>query len=166
MRATETVVSDTSPILNLPLIDRLDLLRSQFDSLLAPSVVRDELFAGEDGLDSVRTLFERDVVTVTDPERSELILELRSELDVGEAAAITLAIERDVDRVLVDERDGRQVARRHGPSATGVVGILLRGAREGDVAIEPALEQLGDAGFWIGDDLFDRAVDAVEDDGE
>jgi predicted nucleic acid-binding protein len=33
----ELVVSDTSPLLNLALIDRLDLLESQFSSVTVPS---------------------------------------------------------------------------------------------------------------------------------
>jgi hypothetical protein len=33
MREDELVVSDTSPLLNLALIDRLDLLRTQFETV-------------------------------------------------------------------------------------------------------------------------------------
>ncbi|WP_345786461.1 DUF3368 domain-containing protein [Haloterrigena salinisoli] len=28
--------------------------------------------------------------------------------------------------------------------------------------MEPALDELREAGFWIGDDLYQRAVDAVD----
>ncbi len=37
------VVSNTSPILNLAIINRLDLLRHQFEKILIPPVVLDEL---------------------------------------------------------------------------------------------------------------------------
>ena len=36
MPADETVISDTSSLLNLALIDRLDLLKTQFDSVRVP----------------------------------------------------------------------------------------------------------------------------------
>ncbi|WIV66367.1 hypothetical protein [Natrialbaceae archaeon AArc-T1-2] len=39
----ELVVADTSPLLNLALIGRLDLLREQFDGVTAPEQVWNEL---------------------------------------------------------------------------------------------------------------------------
>ncbi|TKX47159.1 hypothetical protein EXE49_17240 [Halorubrum sp. ASP121] len=52
----ELVVADTSPLLNVALIGRLDLLREQFDGVTAPEQVWDELAAGDDGLDHLRAL--------------------------------------------------------------------------------------------------------------
>ncbi|GAA0287489.1 hypothetical protein GCM10009000_123350 [Halobacterium noricense] len=42
------VVSDTSPLLNLALIDRLDLLQSQFSETTIPRQVWSELTDGEE----------------------------------------------------------------------------------------------------------------------
>lgn len=54
----DLVVSDTSPLLNLALIDRLDLLESQFSGVTVPSQVWDELVDGtvdiEAELDALR----------------------------------------------------------------------------------------------------------------
>ena len=50
----ELVVADTSPLLNLALIDRLDLLSDQFPAVVAPEQVWDELAAGENGFDELR----------------------------------------------------------------------------------------------------------------
>lgn len=156
------VVSDTSPILNPALIDRLDLLFDQFDSITLTESVRDELLAGEDGADRLQGFLESDFVSIETPRTERLIREFRSELDDGEATALALALELDADLVLVDERDGRTVARRHGLSVTGVLGILIKAARAGRVDIEASLSALRDAGFWIDDDLSQRAIDAVE----
>lgn len=49
MPDNDLVVSDTSPLLNLALIERLDLLESQFSSITVPSQVWDELTNGEAG---------------------------------------------------------------------------------------------------------------------
>ena len=43
MPSSGLVVSDTSPLLNLALIERLDLLESQFSSITVPEQVREEL---------------------------------------------------------------------------------------------------------------------------
>lgn len=164
MPSDEIVVADTSPLLNLALIDRLGLLRSQFRSITVPEAVRSELLAGENGIERLDSLLESEFVTVVRPRRTDLVRELRSGLDGGEAAAIALAIERDADLVLIDERDGRQVARRHDLQVTGIVGILLKAAKRDRLEIEPALDALRDVGFWISDELYQQAVDAVDDD--
>ena len=161
MPATD-VVSDTSPLLNLAVVDRLDLVRSQFDSVVVPETVRRELLAGESGRAALESLLESELVAVQRPIRDDLVREFRSELDAGESAAIAIAVERDPDLLLVDERDGRRIARRHGVEVTGVVGILLGAARDGDLEIEPALDSLRDVGFWIGDHLYRRAIEAVD----
>ena len=59
MPDSDLVVSDTSPLLNLALIERLDLLESQFSGLTIPNQVWEELARGENGLDALRALRER-----------------------------------------------------------------------------------------------------------
>jgi predicted nucleic acid-binding protein len=50
MSPGELVVSNTSPVLNLALIGRLDLLEAQFETVHTPDAVWNELTAGEEGL--------------------------------------------------------------------------------------------------------------------
>ena len=155
------VVSDTSPLLNLALIERLGLLRTQFSEVTAPYRVWDELTEGEEGLEALRELREDNFITVVEVERSDLFVEIFHELDRGEAAAISHAVEHDADLVLLDERDGRRVARRHDLEIAGVIGILLRGAKTDEVNLEHELDSLREAGFWISDDLYARALSEV-----
>ncbi|MFP4626458.1 MAG: DUF3368 domain-containing protein [Natronomonas sp.] len=150
----EVVVSDTSPLLNLALIDRLDLLESQFSAVVAPEHVWNELTDGEEGLEELRTLRDEGVLSIDGLEEDELYVEIAHELDAGEAAAITYAIEHEADLTLLDEREGRRIARRHGLSVTGVIGILLRGEREGTVDLKVELDSLRAEGFWISDVLY------------
>jgi uncharacterized protein len=164
MPGDELVVSDTSPLLNLALVDRLDLLHRQFGAITVPEQVCDELLAGEDGTDELIRLLRSDLVTRTEVPHGPLYIELTRELDAGEAAALAFAIENEADLVLIDEQDGRRVARRHRLDVTGVIGILLKGARAGELDIETALDDLREAGFWIGDDLYRQAVDSAESD--
>ncbi|MFC6977042.1 hypothetical protein ACFQL1_23730 [Halomicroarcula sp. GCM10025709] len=68
MPNSEVVVSDTSPLLNLALIDQLDLLTSQFSGLTIPTQVWDELTNGDAGLDALRDLRDTEFLTVVEVE--------------------------------------------------------------------------------------------------
>jgi predicted nucleic acid-binding protein len=91
------------------------------------------------------------------PEPTDLRIEFERELDRGEAAAIAYAI--DADRVLIDEREDRATATRHDVPVTGVVGIPFCASDRGEVDLETELDALCEAGFWISDALYDRALE-------
>lgn len=159
MPSSGPVVADTSPLLNLALIERLDLLESQFTGLTVPRQVWEEITAGERGVDVLRELRDVGFLRVVEVEQSDLFIELFQELDRGETAAICYAIREDADLVLLDEKEGRKAARRHELTVTGVVGILLRGANAGEVELQQELDALREAGFWISDELYSKALE-------
>ncbi|ERH01870.1 MAG: putative nucleic acid-binding protein, contains PIN domain protein [Halonotius sp. J07HN6] len=154
----DLVVSDTSPLLNLSLIGRLDLLKAQFSSITAPNHVWAELTDGDAGVDALIALRDGGFLSIVEIEESELFTEIGHELDRGETAAICYAIEQDADLVLIDESDGRRIARRHDLVVTGVVGILLQAANGGDAELQKELNALRDAGFWISDRLYSKVL--------
>jgi predicted nucleic acid-binding protein len=88
-----TVVSNTSPLLNLALIDRLHLIESQFGEVAVPTAVWDELTAGSDGVDRIEALRNRGGIQVVSPESTDLRTEFDRQLDRGEAAALAHAID-------------------------------------------------------------------------
>ena len=79
-----------------------------------------------------------------------------AELDQGEAAAIALALELGISKILMDERDGRARAKALGPQPVGILGVLLRAKRDGRLdSVKDAMQTLRrEAGFFIADDLF------------
>ena len=56
--------------------------------------------------------------------------------------------------LLIDERAAARVARKHGYTVTGTLGILVEAARSGFVSIEECLARLGNTNFRCTDELF------------
>jgi predicted nucleic acid-binding protein len=158
MPNSNLVVSDTSPLLNLALIERLDLLKTQFSSITIPTQVWEELTDGEAALNALRDLREEEFLTIVEVAESDLFIEIRRELDRGETAAICYAIQQEADLLLVDEKEGRRVARRHDLEVTGVLGILMKAANARNIELKEELDALREAGFWISEDLYSRVL--------
>ena len=154
------VVADTSPVLSLARISRLEFLRVFYQQVLIPSAVYHELRAsssqppGYIDFDAVPWLI---VATPMDRRRVEA---LREDLDLGEAEAIVLAMERRADLLLIDERRGRRTAQASGLAITGLLGVVAQAKRAGLIdAARPVLDELIEmARFWIGPDLYTEVL--------
>ena len=150
------IVSDTSPINNLAAINQLHLLHQLYGTVLIPEAVYRELTDPSfsvAGATEVQTFDWIQACAVSD---RAIVEALSSELDVGEAEAIALAVEIQADQVLIDERRGRLVAARLNLRYTGILGILVEAKSQGLVAeVKPLLDALiNQAGFWIADPLY------------
>lgn len=76
MPENRLVVSNTSPLLNLALIDRLDLLEAQLSTVAVPEQVWDELEEGDEGLATLRASRDRGSLDVVPVEHDELYVEI------------------------------------------------------------------------------------------
>jgi predicted nucleic acid-binding protein len=161
------VVSNTSPILNLAIIGQLSLLYEQFGEVWIPPAVLGELRVDEDlpGSQAVRGALEAGWLRVEEVNDQMLVQVLWRDLDEGEAEAIVSALQMKVRRVLLDEREGRRIAKLLGLNVTGVLGILLRARREGKLSsLRRAMEALQEqTGFHIGTELY---TDMLSESGE
>ena len=153
------VVSNTSPILNLAIIDRLSLIREQFTTVIIPKGVLEELRVGENLPGSKKILEALDAkwLQVEEVQDSAMLLILKRELDAGEAEAIALALETRAQWVLLDESEARRIAKDLGLKVTGVLGILLRACRKKRISsLRKEMDRLREkAGFYIADHLFE-----------
>ena len=104
--------------------------------MIIPTGVYQELLnAGEtdSGAIAVQTLDWIQTRSVTD---LALLQTLQSNLDAGEAEAITLALELSADRLLIDERRGRAIALQSGLKVTGLLGIVIAAKQQGLVPLD------------------------------
>jgi predicted nucleic acid-binding protein len=82
------------------------------------------------------------------------------QLDAGEAEAIALAVEINADRILIDERRGRQKAIELSLKPIGILGILLKAKQENIIsAVKPLLDKLiNEADFYVHPNLYNEVL--------
>ena len=145
------VVSDTSPLNYLILTESVHVLPVIFGGVHAPSAVIKEL-SHPRSPEAVRTWASTPPkwLTVQDPTQIDASLKL----GVGETAAISLAIELNADRVLIDERKGYKAALQRGLNATTTLGLLEEASHRGLIDFEKTLDRLDkETTFYVTDDV-------------
>lgn len=152
------VVSNTTPLLNLAIIEHLHLLQDQFGEIVIPVKVRAELKVEQDlpGSKILLAALTDGWIETREVQNGDLSKALSVDLDDGEAEAIALALELDRCLVLMDESEGRSRARNLGLNVAGTLGVLLRAKiRQKIQEIKPLMLELqSKAGFYIADDLY------------
>jgi len=139
---------------------------------LIPNAVHNELLDERAGEAVIIAVQAANWLRIQPVQNQELVSELRSRVNVGEAEAIALAIEVNASRLLIDERLGRQVATNRGLKITGVLGILLvakhqgaialKGQREAIAIVKPVMDDLvTQAGFRISSQLYAEVLQAA-----
>ena len=158
------VVSNTSPIINLTTIGKLDILQKLYGAIVIPESVYHEIAvtgSGEAGSREVQTFGWIETKKATNRLQ---VAALQIELDKGEAEAIALALELKADFLLLDERRGRAVASRLGLKSVGILGCLIEAKHKGLIpSIKPILDSLtANAGFWVSESLYNRVLQTAE----
>lgn len=136
------IVSDTTPILSLLKVGRLELLRQLFGVVVIPRAVYDELVCHPGYREEADAVLQSKFLAVCDLADSRAATEIlrKERLDAGESEAIALAEERRADVLLMDERRGRRVAEKRGLRMTGTIGVLLYACDEGLLSGESVME--------------------------
>ncbi len=117
------VVSDTSPLCYLLLIDLVDLMPSLFSRVIIPRTVYNELLAPS-APEVIRSWILHpptwlEVQSVTSQIDAGL-----NQLDVGEREAIALAQQLGADLIVLDDKAARQIATERQLTVIGLLGVL------------------------------------------
>ena len=157
------VVSDTTPLISLMKVSRLDILSVRFQEVSIPEAVFCELTANprfQAEADQIRRAPFIKVVKVSE-QKAVNILRRSSGLDLGESEAIVFADDQKADVLLMDEAKGRKVAKAMGLYIMGTVGVLLFAFEQNvltNTEVREALEQLRQTDRRIGDELIQYAL--------
>lgn len=145
-----TVVLDSSALITLARIGRLDLLHRIVGVIHVPNAVFEEVVqkgAGRPGSAEVaeaRWIHRHNVRDTASAEG------LGGRVGRGEAEAIALAKELGADILVIDDAVARRLAEAEGRRVVGLPGFLIYGKQQGLVAaIKPVLDDMRAAGFFL-----------------
>jgi predicted nucleic acid-binding protein len=144
---TKDAVTNSTCLIGLERIGRLDLLPKVFSNVFAPAMVAAEVGS------------ETSWLTVQPVQNLAVVATLSTQMDEGEAEAIALAMELGDVLLILDDKKARRVAQQIGLKVIGTVGMLLRAKRDGVITeIKPLLTALVEADFRISEGIIQKAL--------
>jgi len=157
------VISNSSPIINLAIIGRMELLKKLWGKIYIPQGVWEEIVIEGKGFNEVEEIKKADWFIIEKVKNYHLVISLMQFLDKGESEAIALAVERNADFILLDEIDAREVADIYNLKKTGVLGILILAKLRNEIPLlRVEIEKLRKkANFWIKDSLIESVLQKV-----
>ncbi len=153
------IVSNSSPLIHLGKINRLELLKEQFQVITIPEMVHKECIVEGRGSEEAKLIKEADWIKVLKAKNRRLVTLLQADLDAGESEGIVLALEMEADLILLDDADAREKARHLGLKITGTLGVILKEKLRGNLhSLKETLMDLKETGFRISKSLETRLL--------
>ncbi len=156
------VVSNSTPLIYLAKVNKLDLLKSLFIEVFIPQEVKNEV------VDKGKMLGKKDAYIVEKAICEGWLKVLTTdtvavsiELDPGEIAALSLAKRLGLKEVLIDEVSARAAARLLDLTPRGTLFILLKALQKEKIDQEEFLEvlnQLLNQGFRLKEEVYLEAL--------
>lgn len=140
------VVANTTPLISLASIGKLELLKEIFGEIIIADAVYNEIKAKQGyGYNEIDTDFIR-VQSIKGIAYRDFLL---NQLDLGETETIILAKEIDADFVIIDENIAYKIAKSSELNVVRTLSILLRAKEKGLIpALKPLLDEMIIKGRW------------------
>jgi predicted nucleic acid-binding protein len=163
------VVSDSTPLIHIAKVGRLDILFSLYEEILITKevcreVVEEGLILEQEDAVVIKEYIGKRIHVKNASSSSRYLIEKYS-IHKGEADSIQLSMEINA-MLLMNERDGRNAAKKEGIMVKGSIGVLFDALREGVIDREEALSILSrfrdsPQDFWIEPDIIKTAMEKI-----
>lgn len=151
------IVADSSPLITLALIDKLEILELLFKEVIISEAVYEEI-SKKDKPKSVKLgeYFKNNVKIVNNKIAVNI---LKQDIDLGEAESIILALELKIEDILIDDLKGRKYAKIEGLKIIGSMGLLIEAKKRGFIQeIKPLIEILVKNDIRLGEALIEQVL--------
>ena len=151
------IICNTTPVLSLLKIGKLDLLKELYGKVVIPFAVYQEIEEGKE------KAFYQDLTSIEWIEivniENRYLREFLFDLDDGEAEVLILAKETNASLVIMDEIMGRRYAKELGFDITGTIGILLKAKKKGLISsVKELVSELLRKGTWLNPNLVSKVL--------
>ena len=148
-------IVNSTPIILLAGINRLDLLFKLYEKIVIPEAVYEEVTAKYDSASRVVSDHPNWLTVEKAPELPQQYRRLISaKLHAGEIEVMSLALSSDADVAVLDDNAARKTAKFFGLPVTGTLGLLMRAKDRGFVPeVRPLVDDLRASGFRINDEV-------------
>lgn len=152
----DKVIVNSTPVIGLANIGKLDVLRQMYGTITIPQAVFDEIKSP-----SVQRQVNanRDWIRVEQINDASQKQMYRAKLHAGEVEVMILAQEKKADLVILDDNAAKKTAKFLGLRVIGTLGILVLAKKGGYIKeVSPVLDALKRDGFFVSDDLCDLVL--------
>lgn len=148
------VIVNSTPIIVLSNIYRLDILKALYGQIIIPQAVYDEVTAKSDSA-CYQITKHSDWIVVERVANAEQKRMYQAKLHAGEVEVMILAQQNPkADLVILDDNTAKKTAKFLGLTVTGTLGVLLKAKKEGVIeSVTPIIDELLSNGFYITDEV-------------
>jgi len=150
------IIGDSSALVALSIMDKLDLLESIFGEIYVPQAVYDEVtISYKPQSVKLKNFLANKIVNV------EVTISQMG-LGDGELEAIALYKDRDAKFLLIDDRRAKSFAKLNDVNVIGSLGVMILAKELGEVeTIRKDLEKLLDSDIFVSESLIEKVLSSV-----
>jgi len=146
-------VVNSSPLILLGNIAKIDLLPEVGGKILVPRAVVDEIKRGDGGEGIVEGIEAEDRFEIKDNVNVPRVLP-GWDLGDGETQVIAIAMENGAGKVVLDDREARRCAKSLNLPVIGTLGLVARAKEKGVIQrAKPVIQELCEKGLYAGEDI-------------
>lgn len=153
------IVSNSTPLIALSRIGRLDVLRDLFEEIWGPAEVYDELVVKGKDRPGSEVIAAADWIRPQVVQDTHLAADLRS-LGLGRGESEAVALARETSSIcLTDDLAAIAAARNLGVTVRRTLNMLLAAKAKGSVPnLREVMDSLRKNSFWIDDATYDQVL--------
>jgi predicted nucleic acid-binding protein len=157
------VVVNTTPLIALSHVDRLDILKKMYGEVIIPEAVYRELSAKPESVCKIAVDRSLDWILVKEIQNQMAKSMYKTQLHEGEVEVMILAQEINADVVIIDDANAKKHAKYLDLPVTGTLGVLIKAKQQGYVKeLKPILYQMVENGIYISRNLMELCLKQVE----
>jgi len=161
------IICNSSPIIGLSIIGKLNLLWEIFDEVIIPKEVYREVVEANlynnYGSKELEKAVDQGMIIIYNVKNNTLVDELYGKLHRGELEVIVVAKELKLTDVVIDEKAARRFAETMLLQSIGIIGILIISKKRGKIEeLKKYLDLLIKCNYRISKKLYENALRKAE----